>query len=325
MTSAFYVFRLEPAWYKFQALAKPVSGQFASKWAPDLWAEESVYPAVAVMAMGWKSACGLLQQIHRKLRFLPKPMGAGLDPSREVGRDGPVPRSGRPHDTSFYSVYLDGFSHAEVKHWDQLSRPERCSWEAEAVHEAWDRWGVPSQTGKAIVNVLELETLGCRIDGNAGVIAPPRSVVGRLIGLTAWFVQFRKEVSSLFVHYWDWLHSQENVSRKRAIGVSRGVLEDLLLALCRLPLMLFDLRLRTSPLVLASDASATGLGVCRTSSLEPKGLLALAAFQEGHNFRGEGIGLIEVGTTPGGVRQAFARLKVMPGAHAIVGARDESK
>ena len=31
MTSAFYVFRLEPAWYKFQALAKPASGQFASR------------------------------------------------------------------------------------------------------------------------------------------------------------------------------------------------------------------------------------------------------------------------------------------------------
>ena len=182
MTSAFYVFRLEPAWYKFQALAKPVSDQFASRWVPNLWAWESVYPAVAVMAMGWKSSCGLLQQIHRKLCFLPEPMGAGLDPSREVRRDGPVPRSGRPHGTSFHSVYLHGFSHAELKHWHQPSHPEKWSWEAEAVHEALDRWGVPSQTGKAIVNELELETLGCRIDGNADVIAPPRPVVSRLIG-----------------------------------------------------------------------------------------------------------------------------------------------
>ena len=44
MTSAFYVFRLEPAWYKFQALAKPVSGQFASRWVPNLWAEEKRVP-----------------------------------------------------------------------------------------------------------------------------------------------------------------------------------------------------------------------------------------------------------------------------------------
>ena len=89
----------------------------------------------------------------------------------------------------------------------------------------------------------------------------------------------------------------------------RGVLEDLFLALCHLPLMPFDLRLRTSPLVVASDASATGLAVCRTSSLEPKGLLALAALQEGHNFRGEEIGLIEVGTTPGGVRRIWAYVR----------------
>ena len=189
MTSAFYVFRLEPAWYRFQALAKPVSGPFAAKWAPDLMTEECVYPAVAVMAMGWKSACGLLQQIHRKLCFLPKPMGAGLDPSREIRRDGPVPRSSKPQDASFYSVYLDGFSHAELKHWNQLSNHEKWSWETQAVHEAWDRWGIPSQAEKAIVNELELETLGCRINGNAGVIAPPRSVDSRLIGLTAWFAR----------------------------------------------------------------------------------------------------------------------------------------
>ena len=346
MTSAFYVFRLEPAWYRFQALAKPVSGQFASKWVPDLRAEESVFPAVAVMAMGWKSACGLLQQIHRKLFFLPKPTGAGLDPSREVRRDAPIPRSERPQDASFYSVYLDGFSHAELKHRNQLSNPEKWSGEAEAVHEAWHRWGVTSQTDTAIINQLELETLGCRIDGNAGVISPPRSVVSRLIGLTAWFArdpsqrrqtaeilggrwvrcfQFRKEVSSLFLHFWEWLHSQGTVSRGKAITVPREVLEDLLLALCHLPLMLFDLRLRTSPLVVTSDASSTGFGVCRTSTLEPSGLLALAVLQKNHNLRGEGIGLIEVGTTPAGIRQAFARLKVRPGAYATVGAREESK
>ena len=77
MTSAFYVFRLEPVCY----YSRPVSGQFASRWVPNLWAEESVYPQVAVMAMGWKSSCGLLQQVHRKLCFLPKPMEAALDPS----------------------------------------------------------------------------------------------------------------------------------------------------------------------------------------------------------------------------------------------------
>ena len=59
--------------------------------------------------------------------FPPKPMGAGLDPPKKVRREGPVARSGRPHDTSFYSVYLDGFSHSELKHENQLSHPEKWS------------------------------------------------------------------------------------------------------------------------------------------------------------------------------------------------------
>ena len=339
MTPAFYVFRLEPAWYKCQALAKPVSGQFASRWVPKLWAEESVYPAVAVMAMGWKSSCGLLQQIHRKLCFLPKPMGEGLDPSREVRRDGPVPRSGR--------LLQRVFAWVQPRRTQALESAQ-SSREVELGSRSSTRGlgplGSPVPDGESNRQRIGagLETLGCRIDGNAGVIAPPRSVVSRLIGLTAWFARNPTQrrhtaeilggrwvrcfqVRKLFVHYWDWLHSQGSVSRGRAIIVPRGVLEDLLLALCHLPLMFFDLRLRTSPLVVVSDASATGPGVCRTSSLEPKGLLALAALQEGHNFGGEEIGLIEVGTTPGGVRHAFARLKIKPGAYAIVSARDESK
>ena len=83
MTSAFYVFSLEPARYKFQAL---VSGQFASRSVHNLWAKENVCPAVAVVVMECKSSCWLLQQIHRKLCFLTKPIGAGLDPFRRVRR-----------------------------------------------------------------------------------------------------------------------------------------------------------------------------------------------------------------------------------------------
>ena len=57
MTSAFYVFSLEPARYKFQALAKLVSSQFASREMHNRWAKDKVYPGVAVMAIKWKSSC----------------------------------------------------------------------------------------------------------------------------------------------------------------------------------------------------------------------------------------------------------------------------
>ena len=46
-------------------------------------------------------------------------------------------------------MYLDGFSHAELKHWNQLSHPEKWSWEAEAVHEAWGPLGSPVPDGES--------------------------------------------------------------------------------------------------------------------------------------------------------------------------------
>ena len=80
MTSAFYVFRLEPAWYKFQALAKPVSGQFASRWVPNLWAEEGVYPAVAVMAIGVEVIMRTLTTDSQEASFLPQAHGSRVGP-----------------------------------------------------------------------------------------------------------------------------------------------------------------------------------------------------------------------------------------------------
>ena len=32
-----------------------------------------------------------------------------------------------------------GSAMPNLMHWDQLTHPEKWNWEAEAVHEAWDR------------------------------------------------------------------------------------------------------------------------------------------------------------------------------------------
>ena len=82
MTSAFYVFRLEPAWYKFQALAKPISGQFASRWVPNLGAEESVYPAVAVMAMGVEVIMRTPATDSQEALFPPQAHGSRVGPNQ---------------------------------------------------------------------------------------------------------------------------------------------------------------------------------------------------------------------------------------------------
>ena len=341
MTAAFYIFRMEPAWHGFQALGKSIPGHEAGRWRPDLAEEREVFPAVTVMPMGWRSACGLLQLFHRKLCFGRTLGAANLDPSREVRRDGPLPPSGGSQGDSFYTVYLDGFSQAELRHWDALADIKQGSWETVKVKEAWDIWGFASQADKAATGELEINTLGCRIDGRLGTIAPPREALSTLLGLTLWFVnggergrhqgevlggrwvrmfQFRREVSCSFVGFWEWLHP-ESKPKTTAQQLPKNVVEDLLVAACLSPLLRFDLRARVSPLVIASDASESGMGVCRTSTITPAGLHALGSFQEAHNFLGDELGLIEVGNTVGSGRQALRRLGVRPGVFAVLGGR----
>ena len=79
MTAAFCCFLLEPSWYPFQAINKTVPGSFATEFDSALANEPGVYPALRVMPVGWHSACDLLQYFHRRLCFLPPPLGAGLD------------------------------------------------------------------------------------------------------------------------------------------------------------------------------------------------------------------------------------------------------
>ena len=91
MTAAFNCLLLEPARYPFQAINKTVPGAVAAEFDPTLAKEPRVYSGLLVMPMGWQSACGLLQYFQRRLWFLPPPLGARLDPSREIRRDMPQP------------------------------------------------------------------------------------------------------------------------------------------------------------------------------------------------------------------------------------------
>ena len=90
--------------------------------------------------------------------------------------------------------------------------------------------------------------------------------------------------------------------------------------------MVVDLRVRVSPLVVASDASESGMGVCRTSSLEADGRRALAAYEAGAPPPADGFGLIEVFAGIGGLRRAVEIVGVRPAFCVAVdidpGARD---
>ena len=84
--SAFWIFRVEPSWFPWQALAKPVPASFAAQWCPELAFESLVCPAVTAVMMEWKSVCGVLQHAHCRLCFAQPPAGAGLTADSEIRR-----------------------------------------------------------------------------------------------------------------------------------------------------------------------------------------------------------------------------------------------
>ena len=89
---AFYVFRLPQAWRKYMAFRKPVPGHLFHSSLP--W----LYVSAAVIPMGWLSAVSLFQHLTRQLSYLPKPMGAQLDPRSEWRRDAKLPWTGSERD-----------------------------------------------------------------------------------------------------------------------------------------------------------------------------------------------------------------------------------
>ena len=68
---------MEPAWTPLQNLSRDVSGASAARWRPETRDEPLVYPAVTVMMMEWKIACGLHKNFHRRLVFSLPPRGSG--------------------------------------------------------------------------------------------------------------------------------------------------------------------------------------------------------------------------------------------------------
>ena len=117
MTSAFYVLRLEPAWNKFRALAKPVSGQFVCEptkastlqWQSEPWnkSQQAIScnkfaGSFASYRSPWK--VGPIKRGSARLSFSAKRKATWNELLQRV---------------------LEKFSHAKLKHWNQLSHPER--------------------------------------------------------------------------------------------------------------------------------------------------------------------------------------------------------
>ena len=82
----FYVFRLPKPWHRWMALSKPIRRSLVG-----LEGDEPIYLASCVVPMGWISATGVIQHIHRLMLRQPIPRMSELPASDELRRDQPLP------------------------------------------------------------------------------------------------------------------------------------------------------------------------------------------------------------------------------------------
>ena len=95
MTSAFYLFAMPECWHEFFAVGKPlrlrqlkkneavrkkIQRKFGRK------AEQEGYPCVRFLPMGWISAVGVMQAIHRGLMLREPPVGQGCEIATRSGK-----------------------------------------------------------------------------------------------------------------------------------------------------------------------------------------------------------------------------------------------
>eukprot|EP00971_Amphidinium_carterae_P069956 1384211-Amphidinium_carterae.1 len=299
--------------------------------------EGSLYLGARVVPMGWKSAVGLVQYIHKRLlrgSGLPLQMGADLPADREHRADRPLPLH-------------DDFDVLELVSIDEERKRAPTDWQ-ERSRRTYDHYRLPTSRLKAGVRERKSTRLGYELDGDLARLGVPPAKIGRLIGLTRYALEAPVTKRTLQVILGHWVHAL--MLRRECMGLlndiwrvllrlgtqarplTKKVKLELAHALAALPLARVYMRSVVDPRLTASDANESGGGVCVTRGLSSEGLAAWGGNQvlRDHIGRDE-VGLLTVGDNVGVVAMAATRvgseccfhlaLVTQPGGEQLLGAQ----
>jgi len=330
----FYIYRLPECWRGFFTFAQKV-------WGPDVGLPNLGWTHVAatVVPVGWISACGIVQQVHRNLLLMPRALSAALPADAEITRDNPLPPPlvGACEPAACrraWQVYIDNLDVIEVQSMLADLPPERADWIKTAL-ATYAHHGVPVSDDKEEVRGVQVKALGTAVVGNAPWLLCPADalatawdlaleclarpctkhdlqiVLGKLVRVLLW----RRPLMAVLDASWTCLSHWEG-SRP----VPATLRSELLLALVLTPLAVTDLATPVSPLVTASDASLTGGAVSHSHALSPRAPPSLPLLTAG---RVPGI-VIEIGDTVGALRLAMEAYNFQTLGHAYATASPEA-
>ena len=216
----FYVYRLPKSWRGWMAFCRPIRGELVGGTVGQV-----VYLASAVVPMGWASATGIIQHIHRQMLLQPPPFGGGLNGSLEIRRDRPLPTRREP---GFHNTTPDQVSHVQTAEGlpavdGAAASTPHMTWQARQVYidnldvleiwreldlcahmegtlspmaararEAYERHGVPRSVDKSVQRRSWTKSLGSAVRGRQGVLAPPAEFLARLMSLTLFTISFSR-------------------------------------------------------------------------------------------------------------------------------------
>ena len=304
MTCAFYLFALPEKWCPYFAVGHPVrlsdlkgnakARATSARLSKGSDVDGPGYICLRVLPMGWLSAVGVMQSVHRRILSMPPPQGAGLGTNQEIRKTSVLPTDADQRLYAAWQVYLDNYASVHIRDRQSIARATReiNAWH-QATRHAWLAWGIPSAADKSVSESLRTKELGCLIDGDRGALGTTASRRLMAIGLSLFLItcwaphriwlatgcgrwnfcfQFRRATSCVFFEVWQFIARWQDCSYLPA-----GVAKELLCACFLAPLMETDLRARPDLLVTCSDASEAGAGICASVGLSSYGVEATLA------------------------------------------------
>ena len=250
-----------------------------------------VWLALAVIPMGWLSAVGVIQHLHRNIISSGRRHQGGLDPDAELVRGKPFPVTLDCSTRWWWKVFVDNFDIGEIfgrgvtagfVHTESLSQA--------VYREALDSLGVPRAAENGTSREAVGITMGSVIDGISGRAAPTLRKILDYVSLTAWLLaqprvcrlllqaatgrwvfdfQHRRPCFAAVDHIW-----KEIVQFHGWRPISTTCADELLSCICVVPLIYTDMRAQFSSRVFCTDASEFGGGACETIGLTTAGVAA---------------------------------------------------
>ena len=245
-----------------------------------------VYPMFVVTPMGWSWAMYWAQRIHSFQACL----GAGLDPSREMAEGLPCPdlSSGEPIMIAYAdNLNIAGISKEKVQSAKDgaVSHLRQCGF---VVHEELDA-------------VSSANSLGFHVDGISGRVSPIPAKLGKIVAALRWlskdpkisgkfvekiighcihFMMLRRELLAIFRSLYQFV--QDNYWHRRRLWPSAR--SEAMWAASLLAVSFADLRRPWDCTVFASDASLSGIGVCK-SDFSHKEVEQIGIFKEAWRYK----------------------------------------